>query len=366
VKGRSSSIAILVLTVLSLWINVHVCVSIVGEAVKNSEYCASRISSHFSFLSPADFRFSQQDTNPPTIMANITVEPKKPDSEENVTVTVSVIDNESGVKEASLYYSTNQSEGWSQLLMIKEDSTYKAIIPKQPYRAIVSYYIEALDNSNNKAKSEISTYRVTIYVPEVWVYLIGFALVALLVLLVIGWIGVKAQELVKKEENEKKRKEQAEKLYREVQEAQKRKQLELEERRRLERIELEKRRRFSKLDNLSPREFEELVGELFKRMGFQVELGPYVKDFGADIIARKGENTYLVQVKKYANQPVGAQIVQQALGSTYKHSANRVILITTSYFTLEAKEQARKAPIELWEREDLRKMIEQYMPELVR
>ena len=101
--------------------------------------------------------------------------------------------------------------------------------------------------------------------------------------------------------------------------------------------------------DLSPREFEEFIAELFTKMGFQVEITPYVKDFGADFIAKRGEDTVLVQVKKYARgHNVGATEVQQTLGAMWKHKANKSILVTTSDFTVEAEEQAKEAPIELW------------------
>jgi len=113
--------------------------------------------------------------------------------------------------------------------------------------------------------------------------------------------------------------------------------------------------------SLSPKEFERFIGDLFAKMGFHIKLGPYVRDFGADIIAKKGEDKVLVQVKKYGTgHNVGARDVQRTLGSMWKHKANKSILVTTSDFTVEAHEQARGAPIELWNRGLLYKMIDRY------
>ncbi|RLG91394.1 MAG: hypothetical protein DRO36_04315 [Candidatus Hecatellales archaeon] len=45
----------------------------------------------------------------------------------------------------------------------------------------------------------------------------------------------------------------------------------------------------------------------------------------------------------------------------WKYKANKSILITTSDFTILAQEQAKEAPIELWNRKVLFNLIEKYM-----
>jgi len=113
---------------------------------------------------------------------------------------------------------------------------------------------------------------------------------------------------------------------------------------------------------LSPKEFEKFIANLFRKMGFRVRITPYVKDYGADIIAERGKDRVLVQVKKYKKgHHVGAQDVQRTLGAMWKHKANKSILITTSDFTIEAEEQAKEAPIELWNRGLLYRMIDRYL-----
>ena len=113
---------------------------------------------------------------------------------------------------------------------------------------------------------------------------------------------------------------------------------------------------------LKPREFEELIRKLFVKMGYKTSLTPYTADFGADIIAKKGKNTIVIQVKKYnSKNKVGSPDVQRLLGSIFKYKANKAIFITTSDFTEEAREQARNAPIELWNHAMLTKKIEQYL-----
>jgi restriction system protein len=115
-------------------------------------------------------------------------------------------------------------------------------------------------------------------------------------------------------------------------------------------------------EDLSPREFEEFIAKLFRVMGYQVELTPQVRDLGADIVARKGGDTIVVQVKKYSvGHNVSNREVQQTLGSMWKFKANKSVIITTSDFTVLAQEQAKGAPIELWNRETLFNLIEKYL-----
>jgi restriction system protein len=118
----------------------------------------------------------------------------------------------------------------------------------------------------------------------------------------------------------------------------------------------------NRFSRLKPREFEELIRELFIKMGYNASLTPYISDFGADIIAKKEMDVIVIQVKKYKpDHKVGRVDVQKVLGSTFKYKANKAILITTSSFTDEAREQARDAPIELWDYYTLIEKIEKYL-----
>lgn len=111
----------------------------------------------------------------------------------------------------------------------------------------------------------------------------------------------------------------------------------------------------------SPRKFEEFVANLFGKMGYTTELGKYAGDYGADIIARKGDDVVLVQVKRYRKgNNVGAPDVQKALGAMWKFNANKAVFVTSSDFTIQAEEQAEGAPIELWNHKTLEKFVEKY------
>jgi len=122
------------------------------------------------------------------------------------------------------------------------------------------------------------------------------------------------------------------------------------------------------LDNnfkdLSPYEFEKLVAKLFDAMGYETKVTKQSGDYGIDVIAKKEEYTIAIQCKKYdSKNPVGNRDVQRLLGAMQLKDvrATQGILVTTSHFTVQAIEQARECPIELWDKTDLHKMIRKYL-----
>ena len=94
---------------------------------------------------------------------------------------------------------------------------------------------------------------------------------------------------------------------------------------------------------LSPRKFEEVVAELLYKQGFEVELTPASRDGGFDIYAAKiesvGKFLYLVECKRYTPpKKVGVQVIRSLHGVVQKERANAGIIVTSSYFTSDAKE----------------------------
>ncbi len=93
--------------------------------------------------------------------------------------------------------------------------------------------------------------------------------------------------------------------------------------------------------SMPPRKFEELIAAVLKNQGLEVELTPYVKDGGIDIIAveRKagsGPRVMLVECKRYARENrVGLGIVQRLLGVVFdvRNQGEQGLLVTTSTFT---------------------------------
>lgn len=113
--------------------------------------------------------------------------------------------------------------------------------------------------------------------------------------------------------------------------------------------------------HLSPYQFEEFVSELFQKMGYKTKVTKKSGDFGADVIAEKENERIVIQVKKYAKgNNVNPEEIQRTLGAMWKFKADKAIFVTTSDFTVRAKEVQKEAPIELWNNKILQEMVRKY------
>ena len=118
--------------------------------------------------------------------------------------------------------------------------------------------------------------------------------------------------------------------------------------------------------NLSPREFEELVAEVFSRQGYTVELTPQTRDGGYDVIATKNENglpfMIIIECKHYSRgHKISVDLVRKLYGVQTAVKANKSILVTTSLFTADARREAERENqlISLIDVNDLLRMMEE-------
>ena len=113
------------------------------------------------------------------------------------------------------------------------------------------------------------------------------------------------------------------------------------------------RRRPELMRDLHSRDFEELVGDLFARNGFRVEMTPSSHDGGADLYAvldtNLDEMRFAVECKRYSpGNPVGPRFVRELRGVVDRERAVcRGVLVTTSRFTRGAYKEQRATPASL-------------------
>ncbi len=100
------------------------------------------------------------------------------------------------------------------------------------------------------------------------------------------------------------------------------------------------------MHELSSREFEIIIAELFKKLGYETELTKQTRDGGVDIyIAEKtniGKFLFLVECKHYAsNRPVGIEVIRNMYGvlGMNKRKPTGGIIATTSHFAKGVKEE---------------------------
>lgn len=120
------------------------------------------------------------------------------------------------------------------------------------------------------------------------------------------------------------------------------------------------------LEALSGVDFERLITSLLHHMGFEAVMTKASGDGGVDIVAMLDQplvgGRYLVQCKRFAvGNLVGAATVREFYGAvTADARAVKGILITTSDFTNQAKEFARRLPIELIGGARLNKLLSEH------
>lgn len=109
------------------------------------------------------------------------------------------------------------------------------------------------------------------------------------------------------------------------------------------------------LREVEPHQFEEIVAELFRGAGYEVELTARTRDGGKDIIAINRDSLGIgtkifVECKRYSDtNPVGVDIVRQLYGvHSTKDGANKSILVTTSRATSGALDYVRKSVPSEW------------------
>ena len=99
--------------------------------------------------------------------------------------------------------------------------------------------------------------------------------------------------------------------------------------------------------SLSWLQFEQLVGETYRRLGYRVsENAVKGADDGIDLWLTKDGGEVLVQCKHW-KQNVGVSIVREHLGVVSAYKAQRGIIVSSGDFTASARDFAQQTGIEL-------------------
>ncbi|GIW29256.1 MAG: restriction endonuclease [Meiothermus sp.] len=104
------------------------------------------------------------------------------------------------------------------------------------------------------------------------------------------------------------------------------------------------------LMDLSPTEFENLVSNLFGKMGLDTKLTRSSKDGGVDAVAFDTRpvlgGKVVIQAKRYKNT-VGVSAVRDLYGTMLNEGASKGILVTTSSYGSDAYDFVKDKPLEL-------------------
>lgn len=109
--------------------------------------------------------------------------------------------------------------------------------------------------------------------------------------------------------------------------------------------------------NMSGPEFEERCAELLRKNGFiNVIVTKKSGDHGADVLAEKDGISYAIQCKYYSST-VGNSAVQEAFYAKAFYGKDIAVVMTNSYFTRPAQEEAAKIHVKLWDKDTLRSLL---------
>lgn len=112
------------------------------------------------------------------------------------------------------------------------------------------------------------------------------------------------------------------------------------------------------VSKMSGVDFENHLAQLLKESGFTNVSGtPKTGDQGADLIAKKGGKTIIIQAKRYEGN-VGNKAVQEVIGAIRFYDGDEGWVITNSAFTKSARELAHKNKIKLIDGADLERFSE--------
>lgn len=115
---------------------------------------------------------------------------------------------------------------------------------------------------------------------------------------------------------------------------------------------------YEKLMNMTSRDFERFVADLFISQGYEAELTPPTGDGGKDVILKKNGAVSIVECKRYSqHNKVSVTAIQKFHSAVIDCKAKEGFFVTTSFFTQPAMNYCRDKPIKLVDLPRLMEMI---------
>ena len=112
----------------------------------------------------------------------------------------------------------------------------------------------------------------------------------------------------------------------------------------------------AEIDRMTGREFEETCAEIFRRLGYTVEVTQTTRDHGADLVLQRRSDRIVVQTKRQEGR-VGNSAVQEIVAAKAYYKANRAMVITNSSFAPPAVTLAEPNGVELVDRTELARLL---------
>jgi HJR/Mrr/RecB family endonuclease len=108
------------------------------------------------------------------------------------------------------------------------------------------------------------------------------------------------------------------------------------------------------VDRLSEREFERFAKWLLEELGYEIQPEKYFINSGAYLVAIKDDKKIAILIKKtQRNSKVSNSVILKSQEAKGIYNCTRSIVLATSYFSRQAKVDAQKFDVELWDRDTL-------------
>lgn len=121
---------------------------------------------------------------------------------------------------------------------------------------------------------------------------------------------------------------------------------------------LDKQSGIDSIRDMSWQDFELLVGEAFRRKGFEVrENGGGGADGGIDLVLTKNGKKSIVQCKRWKTFSIGVPLIRELYGVMTSERANDCIFVSSGNYTAEARLFAEDKPIWLIDGSELLEMV---------
>ncbi len=110
------------------------------------------------------------------------------------------------------------------------------------------------------------------------------------------------------------------------------------------------------------RDMEEIVGKLFEKKGYRVEVTQASGDFGVDVWARKLDEEIAIQVKHY-EKDVGFDALTKTVAVTFGKANKAIVISTKSGFSKQSYEYQNdhRHAVELWTSKKLKDEIRNFL-----
>ena len=101
------------------------------------------------------------------------------------------------------------------------------------------------------------------------------------------------------------------------------------------------------IHDITPKAFEDLIANLFQKLGYKVKQTPYTNDGGKDAIIYKDGKKYLVECKRYeANQKIDRPKMQKLYAAMCEEHAAGGFFVASCQYTQTALDYGKKFRIE--------------------